>query len=215
MKKEASPRELAEALNRTRYVSKFLKIAADNGMKTPNEGETDFNEKPGEGAEAKDEKAMAEADGQQLPPEPTGEEEGQLPPGEEQPYEDQYETPEEAGARAAKAFLGPNIYAAAQQGDPAAIDLIAKTAAAVAGQAAEKAQRELAMMQQQQAQEQEQMDAMQQQEMMMQQQQAQQEAQMQGRPGNEEAMADQVAGVPQQGQQPSQTPQNRPSPAFN
>ena len=48
-------------------------------------------------------------------------------------------TPEELGARAAQAFIGADVMAAAASGDPGAADVIARTAGAIAAAVTEKA----------------------------------------------------------------------------
>jgi len=48
-------------------------------------------------------------------------------------------TPEEAGARAAQMFIGPDIMAAAASGNPGAAEIVARTAGAIAAAVTEKA----------------------------------------------------------------------------
>jgi len=78
--------------------------------------------------------------------------EGQQPEGEaqvepegevvEEPMPE--ETPEDYGARAAQAFLGPDVFNAAMQGDQMAIDLIARTAGQIAATVSQNAANEMA-----------------------------------------------------------------------
>lgn len=211
MKKVASVKELADVLkNRNNnIVSRLIKIAAQEGaMHT--EDETDFDEKPGDGASMKADKEGAGAEGAPPPVDPTEDQGGEVPPQEMPPegMDEGYETPEEMGARAARAFLGPNVFAAAAQGDPTALNLLAQTAAQIAAQTTEQAGQQLSMLQQQ--------DMAAQQEQMAQEQAMAQQQQMQPTPppppagvGQEEVMADQIAGIP------STIPPNKPSPAFN
>jgi len=53
-------------------------------------------------------------------------------------------SPEEAGARAAQAFIGPEIMGAAISGDPGAQEVVSRTAGQIAGAVAESAARSIA-----------------------------------------------------------------------
>jgi hypothetical protein len=101
----------------------LIKLAEDEGG--------DFDETiPADGeGEDKGEKPVEDKQGGQ-PPQPGQPQEQVEDPGMPPPMPE--ETPEDYGARAAKAFLGQEIFMAAAQGDQAAVDIISRTAGHIA-----------------------------------------------------------------------------------
>lgn len=138
MKQELTASELIKlaqqsASFRKKLIAEITKTANgdddQNGSNQFNET-VPANEEDEEGAEGKEGNQGA----QQPPLPPNGEEAAAVP----MPQEEQGpEPPEAVGARAAQAFIGAEVMEAAMQGDPAAMDLIARTAGQVAGAVAE------------------------------------------------------------------------------
>ena len=110
------------------YLTGTKKTAADNN--------TEFNEKPAVNEEEDVNGTKKPNDAKPaVPPQ-----DGAVQPAEEAvPPVADGGSPEEIGARAAKAFLGAETMAAAASGDPIATDIIARTAGQVAGAVAEAA----------------------------------------------------------------------------
>lgn len=109
--------------------SKFRNLLLGIDKKADNES-TEFNENPPVNEKnEEEEKGKPPAKPPVKPEEPAA-----VPIPEPAPVG---QTPEEVGARAAQNFIGPEVMQAAVQGEPAAQDIIARTAGQVAGAVAE------------------------------------------------------------------------------